>query len=160
MSVASRATTATTIAEAFRLTAEDNADRVAVRTKDDAVSLTWGELRDRVDALAGGLAGLGVRRGDTVALMLSNRPEFHIADLAVMMLGAVPYSVYLTSAPEQIAYVVEDAGSRVAIVEAPYAGRLPPLDTVVVLEGAEGDGTVAWGDVEGADPGFDVEAPA
>ena len=33
--------------------------------------------RERVDALAGGLAALGVRRGDTVALMLSNRPEFH-----------------------------------------------------------------------------------
>src|SRR3954454_5716942 len=157
---ASRAAQAATIAEALRLTAEDHPDRVAMRTKDDAVSLTWAGLRDRVDALAGGLAGLGVQRGDTVALMLSNRPEFHIADLAVMMLGAVPYSVYLTSAPEQIAYVVEDAGSRVAIVEAPYAGRLPPLDTVVVLEGAEGDGTVAWGDVEGAAPGFDVEAAA
>ena len=50
-----------TIAEAFRITAEDHPDRVAVRTKDDEVSLTWGELRDRVDALAGGLAKLGVR---------------------------------------------------------------------------------------------------
>src|SRR3954454_1694054 len=156
----SRRLQARSIAEAFRITAEEFPARVAVRTKDDEVSLTWGELRDRVDALAGGLAGLGVRRGDTVALMLSNRPEFHIADLAVMMLGAVPYSVYLTSAPEQIAYVVEDAGSRVAIVEAAYAGRLAPLDTVVVLEGAAGEGTVVWEDVEGADPGFDVEAAA
>ena len=51
---------ARTMTEAFRLTVEDSADRVAVRTKDDEVSLTWGELRDRVDALAGGLAGLGV----------------------------------------------------------------------------------------------------
>src|SRR3954470_9956099 len=134
MSVASRATTATTLAEAFRITAEDYADRVAVRTKDDEVSLTWGELRERVDALAGGLAALGVGRGDTVALMLANRPEFHIADLAVMSLGAVPFSIYLTSAPEQIAYVVEDAASRVAIVEAAYAGGLPALDAVIVLE--------------------------
>ena len=92
-----------TMAEAFRLTAEDHADRVAVRTKDDEVSLTWSELRDRVDALAGGLAKLGVRRGDTVALMLGNRPEFHIADLAVMTLGATPFSIYPTYAPEQIA---------------------------------------------------------
>src|SRR4051794_24034782 len=90
--------------------------------------------------------------------MLSNRPEFHVADLAVMMLGAVPYSVYLTSAPEQVAYVIEDAGSKVAIVEAAYADRLPALDTVVVLEGARGAGTVAWADVEGSDPAFDVEA--
>src|SRR5919108_1172304 len=68
-----RATTAATIAEAFRITAEDHADRVAVRTKDDEVSLTWGELRDRVDALAGGLARLGVRRGQQGAAFPLNR---------------------------------------------------------------------------------------
>src|SRR3954452_15602505 len=130
---------ATTIVGAFRLTVEDHPDRVAVRTKDDSVSLTWSELRDRVDALAGGLAKLGVRRGDTVALMLANRPEFHIADLAVMTLGAVPYSIYLTSAPEQIAYVVEDAGAKVAIVEEEYLAKLPELEHIVVLEGARGE---------------------
>ena len=42
--------------------------------------------------------------------MLANRPEFHLADLAVMTLGAAPYSIYLTSAPEQIPYVVERRG--------------------------------------------------
>ena len=82
------------MAEAFRITAEDFPDRVAVRTLDDSVSMTWGELRQRVDALAGGLAALGVQRGDTVALMLANRPEFHLADLAVMTLGATPFSIY------------------------------------------------------------------
>src|SRR5215208_4000751 len=115
---ARRSLGARTMTEAFRLTVEDHADRVAVRTKDDEVRLTWAQLRDRVDALAGGLARLGVRRGDTLALMLSNRPEFAIADLAAMTLGAVPYSIYSTSAPEQIAYVVNDAGSRLAIIEA------------------------------------------
>ena len=59
----SRAVGAATIAEAFRITAEDHPDRVAVRTKDDEVSLTWSELRDRVDALAGGLHALGVAAG-------------------------------------------------------------------------------------------------
>ena len=134
---------AATIAEAFRITAEDHPDRVAVRTKDDEVSLTWGELRDRVDALAGGLAELGVRRGDTVALMLGNRPEFHIADLAAMTLGATPFSIYQTSSPEQIAYVVGDAGARVAIVEEQFLERFrararscPTLEHVIVLEGA------------------------
>ena len=111
-----------------------------MRTKDDSISITWSELRERVDALAGGLAKLGVKRGDTVALMLSNRPEFHLADLAVMTLGAVPYSIYLTSSPEQIAYVVGDAGSKVAIVEEAFLGSLPALETVIVLEGARGEG--------------------
>ncbi len=155
--VSRRALEARSIAEAFRITAEDFPDRVAVRTKDDSVSITWGELRERVDAFAAGLAGLGVKRGDTVALMLSNRPEFHLADLAVMSLGAVPYSIYLTSAPEQIAYVVEDAGSSVAIVEDAFIDMLPPLETVVVL-GEAREGTVAWADVEGAESDFDVEA--
>jgi long-chain acyl-CoA synthetase len=160
-----RATGARSIAEAFRITAEDFGDRVAVRTKDDEVSLTWGELRDRVDALAGGLAKLGVARGDTVALMFANRPEFHVADLAAMMLGAVPYSIYTTSAPEQIAYVVNDAGTKVALVEDAYLdvfqqarADAPALETVVVLEGARGEGTIAWADVEGADPDFDIES--
>ena len=88
----SRAVGAATIAEVFRITAEDHPDRVAVRTKDDEVTLTWSELRDRVDALARGLHELGVRRGDTIALLLGNRPEFHIADLAAMTLGAIPFS--------------------------------------------------------------------
>ncbi len=161
-----RALTASSMAEAFRITAEDHADRVAVRTKDDSVSLTWGELRERVDALAGGLAKLGVRRGDTVALMFSNRPEFSIADLAVMTLGATPFSLYQTLSPEQIQYVVSDAGAKVALVEeallAPVTKArelgLPDLATIVVLEGERGEGTVAWDDVEGSDPEFDVEA--
>jgi long-chain acyl-CoA synthetase len=164
---ASRAAHAATIAEAFRITAADHAGRVAMRTKDDEVSLTWGELRERVDALAGGLAGLGVRRGDTVALMLSNRPEFAIADLAAVTLGAAPFSIYATSSPDQIAYTVADAGARVAIVESLFAdaflaarAQLPALQAVIVLEGACGDGTIGWADVEGADPAFDAAAAA
>src|SRR3954470_52001 len=164
---ASRAAQAATIAQALRLTAEDHPDRVAMRTSDDAVSLSWSALRNRVDALAGGLARLGVRRGDTVALMLANRPEFAVADLAVVTLGATPYSIYATSSPAQIAYAVADAASRVAIVEESFSGaflaardNLPNLETVVVLEHDLGEGTVAWADVEGADPDFDGDAAA
>jgi long-subunit acyl-CoA synthetase (AMP-forming) len=139
-----RATGAATIAEAFRITAEEHPDRVAVRTKDDDIALTWSELRARVDALAGGLAELGVRRGDKVALMLVNRPEFHLADLAVMTLGATPFSIYATYTREQIEYLVEDSGARVALIEAAFAERFPELEHVLVLE----DG---WPTVEGFD---------
>src|SRR5215208_2368459 len=121
---ARRSVGARTIAEAFRLTVEDHPDRVAVRTKDDEISLTYAELRDRVDALAGGLARLGVERGDSVALLLGNRPEFHIADLAAMTLGATPFSIYPTFTAGQIAFVAADAGARVAIVEASSLERL------------------------------------
>ena len=141
-----RATSAATIAEAFRITASEYPDRVAVCTKDDDVSLTWSELRDRVDALAGGLARLGVKRGDKVALMLLNRPEFHIADLAVMTLGATPFSIYATYTREQIEYLIADSGANVALIEAAFADRFPELEHVLVLE--EG-----WPE----DPDFDAE---
>jgi long-subunit acyl-CoA synthetase (AMP-forming) len=160
-----RALQAQTMSEAFRITVEDHPDEVAVRTKDDEIQLTWSQLRDRVDALAGGLAARGVGRGDAVALMLGNRPEFLIADLAAITLGAAPFSVYQTFSPAQIAFVVGDAGAKVAIVEESYletfraaAERLPELETIVVVEGERGEGTVAWDDVERADSSFDAEA--
>ena len=131
----------TTLVAALRATARKHPDRVAVRTKDDAVSLTYGELLARVDALAGGLAGLGVRRGDAVALMLANRPEFHVADLAAATLGATPFSIYATSSAEQVAYVVADAGARVVITERLFMpqieaarAQMPAVEHVLVLE--------------------------
>src|SRR5437588_7240776 len=119
-----RAIDAPTVAEAFRITAEQRPDGVAVRNRDDSIAITWGELRDRADALAGGLAKLGVGPGDTVALMFGNRPEFHLADLAAMTLGAVPFSIYQTYTPEQIEYLITDPGARVAVLEQAY---LDPL---------------------------------
>src|SRR3954462_14082795 len=132
--VSRRALRARSIAEAFRITAEDFPDRVAVRTKDDEISLTWGELRERVDALAGGLAAVGVGRGDNVALMLANRPEFHIADLAEMTLGATPFSIYQTFSPEQIAFLIEDSDARVALIERAYADACPEMAHGLGLE--------------------------
>ncbi len=156
---------ATNLAEAFRMTAADRQGDVAIRTKGDEFAITWGELRERVDALAGGLAKLGLRRGETIALMLSNRPEFHICDLAAMMLGATPFSIYNTYAPGQIAYVVSDADAHVLICEQAFLPQvlearkeLPGLEHVIVIDGEPPEGTIALSDVEGSNPGFDVDA--
>ena len=100
-------TTATTIAGAFRFTVDRVPDRTALRMRGSDDGLTWAQLRDRVDELAGGLHALGLRRGDTIALMIGNRPEFHICDLAAMTLGAIPFSIYQTSSPEQIEYFLQ-----------------------------------------------------
>src|SRR5215210_1000642 len=83
---------ATTLCEAFQTTAEANPDRPALRTKEDEFSCTWGEYAERARRIAAGLASLGVGPGDTVALMLTNRPEFHFADAGAMHLGATCYS--------------------------------------------------------------------
>ena len=143
---------------AFAATVERQGGDVALRQGEEA--LTWAELSARVGRIAGGLAALGVGKGDTVALMLSNRPEFIACDLAAVALGAVPFSIYQTSSPEQIAYVVGDAGARVAIVEAAYLEAferaredLPGVEHVVVLDGEGGTETLAG--LEGRDPGFD-----
>jgi long-chain acyl-CoA synthetase len=156
---------AQTVAEAFRTTARERAEQVAIRTKEDAFTITWGELLERVDALAGGLAKLGVQRGEKVALMLSNRPEFHLCDLAAMMLGATPFSIYNTYQPEQIAYLLSDAEAKVAICEQQYLPQMlaaketaPTLEHVIVVDGEAPDGTLALADVEGSNEGFDVEA--
>jgi long-chain acyl-CoA synthetase len=156
---------AATLAEAFRITAADRENEVAIRTKEDAFTITWGELRARVDALAGGLAALGLRRGDTLALMLSNRPEFHLCDLAGMMLGAAPFSIYNTYTPEQIRYLVTDAEASVLICEQQYLPvvleareGLPNLHHVIVVDGEAPEGVLALSEVEGSNPDFDVTA--
>jgi long-chain acyl-CoA synthetase len=156
---------AATIAEAFRITAAERAEDVAIRTRGDAFTITWGELRERVDALAGGLYELGLRRGETLALMLSNRPEFHLCDLAGMMIGATPFSIYNTYTPEQIEYLVSDADAKILICEQQYLPQvlqareqLPGLQHVIVVDGEPPEGTLALADVEAMSSDFDVEA--
>jgi long-chain acyl-CoA synthetase len=160
-----RAVAATTIAEAFRLTAAERPDEVAFRTRHDEVSLTWRQAQDQVDALAGRLARIGVGRGDVVAMMLANRPEFHVCDLAVLMTGATPFSVYQTSPPNQIEYIVGDSGARVMITEQQFLKRilaarenLPELSKVIVIDGEAAGDVIHIADLPDPDPGFDVEA--
>jgi long-chain acyl-CoA synthetase len=162
-----RAIDAATMIEAFHRTARSHPDIVAVRTRDDEVSITWGQLRERADALAGGLAKLGVRRGDPVALMFGNAPEFHLSDLAVMTLGATPFSIYQTYTPEQIRYVISDAGARVAITQPQFAAsvlearrELPDLEHVIVAGGDAPEGTISLSELEGSNPDFDAGATA
>jgi len=147
------------LAKAFHATAERLADDPAIVAGGEEIS--WAELRQRVDRLAGGLAKLGVGKGDTVAMMMNNRPEFFLCDLAIVSLGGVPFSIYQTSSPEQIQYVVSDAGAKVAIVESMFLDvfnkareDLPGIEHLVVIDGEGGESTLA--DVETADPDFDV----
>jgi long-chain acyl-CoA synthetase len=168
MAAAGSAVDSATLTEALRRTAANNPDLVAVRTPDDAVSLTWAELLERVDALAGGLAKLGVARGDCVALMLGNRPEFHLADLAAVTIGATPFSIYVTYPAPEIEFLIRDSGARVAIVEQAFLAtmlevqrNLPDLlEHVIVVDGEAPDGVLALDEVEGSDPSFDAAAAA
>jgi long-subunit acyl-CoA synthetase (AMP-forming) len=154
------------VPQAFRITADEQGDAIALRTQGGAREWSWRELREKVDALALGLAHLGVRRGDSVALLLSNRPEFHLADLAVMSLGATPFSIYNTYAPDQIRFVVEDAGAKVliaeeALLENAVAARaaLPQLERGIVVDGEAPEGWLTLDAVMASpDETFDLDA--
>jgi len=80
-------------------------------------TLGWGEIDEHTRGLAAGYRALGVGRGDHVLLMMSNRSEHWLSDLALVRLGAVPVSVYGTAAPEQITHIARNCRARLAVVE-------------------------------------------
>ena len=148
------------LVEAFYVSVDRLGGDLAIRDEAREVELNWTELRDRVHRIAGGLAKLGLQKGDTVAIMLNNRWEFIPCDLAAVSLGGVPFSIYQTSAPEQIQYLLSDAKSRIAIVEKAFLDRilearkdLPDLEHVIVVDGDGGDHTLD--EVMEMDPEFD-----
>ena len=146
---APRALAAATMCEALLTTAAQRPDAVALRTPDDTVTLTYAELTRRVAATASILDDRGLRRGDALGIMLVNRPEFHVVDAAAMLLGATPFSVYNTSPPEQIGFVMGDAGNRLVVTE-------PRFADVVAAAGAEAQ-TILLDELSGGDEGFDLE---
>jgi long-subunit acyl-CoA synthetase (AMP-forming) len=155
-----------TVAGLFQYTAQRVPDRVALRTLDGETEITWGDYDQRVRRAAAGLAALGVKKGDTVAIMLVNRPEFHVVDAAAMHLGATAFSIYNTYTAEQIGFLVEDAAPKVAITEQQFLDRLQSvkerdnaLETVVVVDGdaPEGGLTLEELDSRGEDD-FDFDA--
>jgi long-subunit acyl-CoA synthetase (AMP-forming) len=153
-----RAVQAQTLTEALRHTAADHPEIVAVRTPDDSVSLTWSEVLTRAERIAGGLASLGVGRGDCVAIMLGNRPEFHLADLGAVLLGATPFSVYVTYPADEIRFLLQDSGARVAIVEQAHLDAMlaarsqTALEHVIVVDGEAPAETISLADLEARCP--------
>ncbi|MFC3676270.1 AMP-binding protein [Ferrovibrio xuzhouensis] len=116
-------------------------DRPAMREKDLGIwqSWTWGEVAVKVADLAGGLAALGFRRGDKLALIGDNRPELYWAMAAVQALGGIPVPVYQDSVADEIQYVIEHAEARFALAENQeqvdkllvVKDRLPALETIL-----------------------------
>ena len=71
---------------------------------------------ERVKNAALGLAALGIRPGDRIALLSENRPEWSIADMAILSLGAINVPIYTTQALEQIEYILSDSGSKAIFI--------------------------------------------
>ena len=156
---------ARTFCEAFQSTLALHSGSEALRTLGGGRGMTWAQYGQRVRSLAAGLAGIGVRPGDTVALMLTNRPETVLVDSAAMHIGAIPFSIYNTSSPEQVEYLLSHAGCRVVVSESRFAGtvlevagRLGSIEHVFLVDG-EAVGAAPLAQLEHAGhEGFDFDA--
>ena len=146
---------ASTIAEAFQVTARTHPERCALRLKDDELSMSWAEYADKVRRTAAGLAGLGLGRGSSLAIMLTNRPEFHWFDAAALHLGATPFSVYNTYAPDQVQYQVKDAAAQILVTETAFLERVGDLEGIDHLIVVDRDGDAVE---DSAPDDFDFEA--
>jgi long-chain acyl-CoA synthetase len=152
-----------TLPQAFQETAALEPDAVAIRTVGDKVVITWRQYADRVRKIAAGLSALGVQPGHTVGLMLRNRPEFQLTDTAVMHLGAIAFSIYNTSAPDQIRYLFSNAENNVVITEKDFLPAVKEAGTdlaQVIVVDADVDGCLTLEQLEslGAKADFDFDA--
>jgi len=142
-----------TFCRAFQDTVAAHPNRVALLSSTGDRKITWGEYGVRVRTIANGLATIGVRPMDTVAIMLSNRPEFHLVDTGVLHTGATPFSIYNSSTPEQVKYLLANAGARVVVCESQFLDiitrALPGtvVEHVVCVDGV-GGGTITLAELE------------
>ena len=126
----------------------------------------WGDFAIQVAQAAAGLRALGVMPGDRVMLVSENRPEFMIADNAIMAIGAITVPTYTTNTLTDHAHVLRDCGARVAIVSqralaervTQAAAGVTGLDALVCMDATPEDAAatraVLWSEllVPEADP--------
>ena len=91
----------------------------AIREKDLGIwqTWTWAEAAEEIRALAGGLAALGLQRGDKLAIIGDNRPRLYWGMTAAQLLGAIPVPLYQDSVADEMAYVLDNADVKIALVE-------------------------------------------
>ncbi|HEX2235084.1 MAG TPA: long-chain fatty acid--CoA ligase [Actinomycetota bacterium] len=163
-----------TIVDRFYERVRLHPERVALRHRDEHGwrDITWAQYGRNVARAGDGLRSLGLRPGDRMALLSSNRPEWFFADIACMAAGGITAPIYTSSSPDQAAHVVGHSGAVVAVVEngeqlAKLAARrsvLAELRAVVVMDPAEASldaEVVTWDDLvhAGADGGGSPRSP-
>src|ERR1700730_1406983 len=124
--------------------------------------MTWQQYAADGRRVAAGLAGLGVKRGDTVSLMMANRVEFYPLEVGAQHVGATSFSVYNTLPAEQLTYLFDNAGTKVAICEEQYVDRIrasgAPIEHIVCIDGSPA-GTISVDDLyAAAHEDFDFES--
>jgi long-chain acyl-CoA synthetase len=136
-----------TIVDVFNQQVERYDLRAALRVKKGGryVDISWREWGERVRHFSLGLMCLGMKRGDHISLLSHNRPEFAIADLAILSAGAVTVPIYPTSVADDVAYIFNHSEARLLIADRPnqlekiesVRSALPRLEKVILIEGGE-----------------------
>ncbi|MFI5174390.1 MAG: AMP-dependent synthetase/ligase [Terriglobia bacterium] len=137
------------------------AEQTAFRVKRNGryIDITWGEFGRTVRHLALAFAQHGVQPGDVVAILSNNRPEWAMADLAVLTLNAISVSIYATNLPKDIAYILNHSEAKLVVVENrkqlekinEVRPQVPALKTAVIIDetGMSGrdDFLIPWSDL-------------
>ncbi len=155
-----------TMASMFLATASARHSHMAIQSDNGRVSLTYGALLEEVQRLAAGLAAVGVRRGDAVALMMTNRPEFFPLDIGAQCLGATSFSLYNSAPASQLSHVLIDSGAKVVVCERRFLRELiearrlgAAIERLIVIDGDGSDGAMTLDGLRMAGrSGFDLEA--
>src|ERR1700759_3024807 len=136
----------------------------------EGTSVTWAQLHERIGTVAAALSERGIRAGDRVAIMMTNRPEFLETMFAANALGAIVVPVNFRLAPDEIAYILTDSGASLLVVEeatAPAAGAARASGGrglgfwAAARASCDRDiGFVSTGSSDGADPYFPAAAGA
>jgi acyl-CoA synthetase (AMP-forming)/AMP-acid ligase II len=155
--------TRTTVVDLYGRAYREFGSRVAVRDGENVH--TYRELGDRVHRIAGGLAALGLRRGDRGVLLLANRPEFFEAEHALFAGGFVRTALSVRLHLREVVHILADCAASVVFAEPDWAERLaavrdqvPALRHVVTVAGGPGDTTLA--ELRAAEPGPPVRPSA
>jgi long-chain acyl-CoA synthetase len=113
-----------TLNDVFFTAVERNLDRAMLyRLEGKWLPISSSELRRNIAGTVRGLQEWGVHRGDRIAILSENRPEWSIADFAILLLGAVTVPVYATLTPEQTAFTLRDSGATVVFVSTEHQLR-------------------------------------
>jgi len=128
----------------FQRHVKEDPHRVALRHKDYGIwhDVTWGQYGEKVRQVAMGLMSLGLKKGECVAIISENRPEWVYADFGIMSAGGVTAGIYTTNAPEQCGYIVQNSGARFYFAEneeqfdktLKFRRDTPHLEKVIVMD--------------------------
>ena len=147
-----------TLAATFLATARSRGAATALRTKRDGawVPMSWAEWERRARAVAASLVEAGVEPGDRVAIFGGTREEWVIADLAILMAGAVTVPIYPSLVGEQAAYILVDSGAKVLFAEdASFVKRIADHDAGIISRLTR---TILFADLSTADASKDLAA--